>query len=227
GVAPLAGGPAIHAAPSHRTRPAPRAGPTHPAPQAYPTHPAHQAYPTHPAHPAYLTHQAYPTHPAYRCSSHASRGSVPLMNASVITLGHRGPASLPVSASMSMNVMPSGTSNGTLARPASAVRMNYVQIGSAARAPLSPTGRLSSKPTQTTVSSSGVKPANHASRRSLVVPVLPAASSVKPIDRAAAAVPSFSTLRIMFVTRNVVSGRATGRSSLDSFFVTSLPPRVT
>src|SRR5207244_11804136 len=57
--------------------------------------------------------------------------------------------------------------------------MNCVQIGSAACAPLSPTGWLSSKPTQTTVSNSGVKPTNHASRRSLVVPDLPAASSVK------------------------------------------------
>ena len=71
-------------------------------------------------------------------------------------------------------------SNGTLARPASARFMNCVQIGSAAWAPLRPTGWLSSKPTQTTVSSSGVKPTNQASRRSLVVPVLPAASSVKP-----------------------------------------------
>ena len=79
--------------------------------------------------------------------------------------------------------------------------MNCVQIGSAACAPDSPTGWLSSKPTQTTVSSSGVKPTNQASRRSLVVPVLPAASSVKPMPRAPAPVPSLMTLRIMLVTR--------------------------
>ena len=91
--------------------------------------------------------------------------------------------------------------------------MNVVQIGSAACDPLRPIGWLSSKPTQTTVSSSGVKPMNHASRRSLVVPVLPAASSVKPAARAPAPVPSLMTLRIMFVTRYVVSGRATRRDS--------------
>ena len=62
----------------------------------------------------------------------------------------------------------------------SALIMKLVQMGSAACAPLRPSAWLSSKPTQTTVSSSGVKPTNQASRRSLVVPVLPAASSAKP-----------------------------------------------
>jgi hypothetical protein len=79
--------------------------------------------------------------------------------------------------------------------------MKAVQIGSADWAPLSPRIWLSSSPTQTTASSSGVKPTNQASRRSFVVPVLPAASSAKPAARAEAAVPSDSTLRIMFVTR--------------------------
>ena len=79
--------------------------------------------------------------------------------------------------------------------------MNASQMGSAAWAPLRPSAWLSSSPTQTTVSSSGVKPTNHASRRSLVVPVLPAASRLNPDARTAAPVPSLSTLRIMFVTR--------------------------
>ena len=48
--------------------------------------------------------------------------------------------------------------SGTFGRPASAAIMNRVQIGSAACAPLRPSGWLSSKPTHTTVSSSGVKP---------------------------------------------------------------------
>ena len=81
---------------------------------------------------------------------------------------------------------PSGTSNAAFARPAVAFFMNWVQIGSAAWLPLSDTGWLSSKPTQTTVSRSGVKPTNHASRRSLVVPLLPAASNVNPAARACA-----------------------------------------
>src|SRR5688572_19953585 len=87
--------------------------------------------------------------------------------------------------------------------------MKSVQMGTAALDPDSPVGALSSKPTHTTTSRSAVKPANHASRRSLVVPVLPAASAVNPIERAAAAVPLLSTPRIMLTTRYVDSGRAT------------------
>src|SRR5262245_52113010 len=125
-----------------------------------------------------------------------------------------------------MKLTPSGASSADEARPASAFFMNEVQIGSAACAPLRPSGWLLSRPTHTTVSSSGVKPTNHASRRSLVVPVLPAASSVKPFARAPAAVPSLRTLRIMLVTRNVVDGFAMRRRSVFDFFVTPVPPRV-
>ena len=64
-----------------------------------------------------------------------------------------------------------------------------------------PSGVLSSMPTQTTVRSSGVKPTNQASRWSLVVPDLPAASSLNPDERADAPVPSSRTLCIMLVTR--------------------------
>ena len=53
--------------------------------------------------------------------------------------------------------------------------MNAVQMGSAPWLPVRPMGLLLSKPTHTAVSNSGVKPMNHASRWSLVVPVLPAA----------------------------------------------------
>ena len=42
--------------------------------------------------------------------------------------------------------------------------------------------------------------------------------------RAAAAVPSLSTLRIMLVTRNVVTGLATSRATTVLRLVTSLPP---
>ena len=54
-----------------------------------------------------------------------------------------------------------------------------------------------------------MKPTNQASRRSLVVPVLPAASSANPAPRTLAAVPSLITLRIMFTTRYMVSARDT------------------
>ena len=104
--------------------------------------------------------------------------------------------------------------------------MNDVQIGSAACAPLRPSGWLSSRPTHTTVSSSGVKPTNHASRRSLVVPVLPAASAVNPFARAPAPVPSFNTLRIMCVTRKAVAGLATDGPA-STFGLASSSPLVT
>ena len=105
--------------------------------------------------------------------------------------------------------------------------MNCVQIGSAACAPLRPSGWLSSKPTQTTVSSSGVKPTNHASRRSLVVPVLPAASSVKPA-RARAGAGAFVEHAAHHVgdEKRRVGPRDRRAAGCVGFFVTSLPPRV-
>ena len=104
--------------------------------------------------------------------------------------------------------------------------MNSVQIGSAAWAPLRPTGWLSSKPTQTTVSSSGVKPTNQASRRSLVVPVLPAASSVKPAAarRRAGAFVEHAAHHVGDEVRRVAPRDLRGRSV--GFFVTSVPPLV-
>src|SRR6185436_19928536 len=107
-----------------------------------------------------------------------SCGSVPARNDSWYVLGQLAVASSPLSGSMSAKTTPDGTSNATLGRAASAVRMNAVQMGSAACEPLRPIGWLLSKPTQTIVSSSGVNPTNQASRRSLVVPLLPAASSL-------------------------------------------------
>ena len=59
--------------------------------------------------------------------------------------------------------------------------MNCVQMGSAACAPLRPTGWLSSKPTQTLAVSCGVKPRNQASVKSLVVPVLPPAGRMSAL----------------------------------------------
>ena len=85
------------------------------------------------------------------------------------------------------SVMPSGTSNGTLGaageRALHELRPDRQRRLRAAQADAAGCRR---SPTQTTVSSSGVKPTNQASRRSLVVPVLPAASSVKPARARAA-----------------------------------------
>ena len=69
-----------------------------------------------------------------------------------------------------------------------------------------------------------MKPTNQASRRSLVVPVLPAASSVKPAARTPAPVPSLITLRIMLRTRKVESAAATARGAARGFGFTSAPP---
>ena len=62
--------------------------------------------------------------------------------------------------------------------------MKRVQIGTAPVPPERPVGALSSKPSHVSVSVFGVKPMNHASRLSFVVPVLPAATRRKPIERA-------------------------------------------
>src|SRR5207249_5865932 len=109
----------------------------------------HPPYLPYAPHPPYLPYPPLPAPPAqrHRCTSHVLVGSVPAMNASLIRRGQNGVASLPVAGSISANEIPSGASNGTLARPASAAFMNCVQIGSAACAPLNPTGWLSSKPT--------------------------------------------------------------------------------
>ena len=66
-------------------------------------------------------------------------------------------------------------------------------------------GASSSNPTHVSVSTRGVKPMNHASRLSLVVPVLPAAIWRKPSARTPAAVPRsitpFITLTRMYMSR--------------------------
>ena len=64
------------------------------------------------------------------------------MNASTNRRGQLAVGSRPVSGSISTNVMPGGTLNGTLARPAVARIMNSVQMGSAAWAPLRPSGLI-------------------------------------------------------------------------------------
>src|SRR5215471_1091700 len=65
-----------------------------------------------------------------------------------------------------------------------------IHMGRAARAPvsLSPKVTFSSKPTHTPVVREGVNPRNHASVKSLVVPVLPARGRLS--SRALEAVPS-------------------------------------
>ena len=84
-------------------------------------------------------------------------GSVPVTNTS-----RRDPvpatARSPDQGSISTKVTPSGTGNSTTGRSARAACMNAVQIGVAARPPVSssPSGVPASKPTQTPVSSSGV-----------------------------------------------------------------------
>src|SRR5579871_5191288 len=68
-----------------------------------------------------------------------------------------------------------GAAKSSDSRPTSASRMKSIQMGSAACAPVSllPSVFFSSKPTHTPQVSEGEKPTNHASVKSLVVPVLP------------------------------------------------------
>ena len=79
-----------------------------------------------------------------------------------------------------------------------ALAMKSAQIGAAVLPPVSPRPSffMSSKPTHTAASRSGVKPTNQASRWSFEVPVLPAAGRRSLPAIAACAVPSSITLRI-------------------------------
>ena len=93
--------------------------------------------------------------------------------------------------------MPGGCAKSLVGRPAVAFAMKSAQIGAAVLPPVSPRPSffMSSKPTQTAQSRSGVKPTNQASRWPLDVPVLPAAGRRRR-PAAARAVPSSITLRM-------------------------------
>src|SRR5439155_17825792 len=98
-----------------------------------------------------------------------------------------------------------GTSHSGLSARVAAF-MKLAQAGTATSA-ANPFGRIvrgSSKPTHTPATSLGVKPTNHASLKSLVVPVLPAAGSLNPSCRTRAAVPAFTTSASMSVIKNAV-----------------------
>ena len=68
-----------------------------------------------------------------------------------------------------------GAAKSSDSRPCKATRMKSIQMGSAAMAPVSllPSVFFSSKPTQTPQVIDGENPTNHASVKSLVVPVFP------------------------------------------------------
>ena len=134
---------------------------------------------------------------------------MPLRNASLNTLGQPGAAILPVSRSISTNVIPSGTLNALLALPgqrpshetgpdwqrrlrsAEAERLVVVEPDPDDRQQLR---READEP--------GVAQVVGGSR-------LASGIEREPAARAPAPVPSLNTLRIMLVTRKVVSGRAT------------------
>src|SRR5512141_1535265 len=103
-------------------------------------------------------------------------GSVPLMNSSLTRFGQYGVGSRPEVPHTSTCTMPSGCLNCSTGMSFSANSMKSCQIGPA---PVNPLERsmdeLSLLPTQTPVTSCGVKPSVQLSLKSLVVPVLAAA----------------------------------------------------
>src|SRR6478735_44615 len=84
--------------------------------------------------------------------------------------------------------------------------MNDAHIGTASwpAKPFLTIVRGVSNPTHTPATRLGVNPTNHASTKSLVVPVLPAAGSLKPIARARLAVPASITSASIDAMRNAV-----------------------
>ena len=130
----------------------------------------------------------------------------------MITRGQPGVASLPVSGSMSTKTMPSGASNGDAGacRRARAF-MNCVQIGSAACAP-----RQADRLVVVEADPDDRQQLGREADEPGVAQIVGRAGLARGVERepgarAPAPVPSLMTLRIMLVTRNVVSGRATSR----------------
>ena len=112
-----------------------------------------------------------------------------------------GGALRPVSASMRAVTMPLGMRSLSSGTPSSAGPMNFIQIGNAAVPPNSrrPNVLGWSKPTHAVATSPGLKPENHASFCSLVVPVLPA-RSLRFSARARTPVPRRMTSRSMLLS---------------------------
>jgi len=104
------------------------------------------------------------------CSSHGP-GSVPARKVSETTTGQKKLAARPLVASILTIVTPAGTANDGGGYASRAARMKSAQMGSAPCAPVSPWASPLSNPTQTSVTSVGVYPTNHASRPSFVVPL--------------------------------------------------------
>ena len=106
-------------------------------------------------------------------------------NVSNSASGSEASASRPVSGLIRTLTSPSGGGGIRSGTPSSAVRMNLIHMGSAARPPTSLRPRVSwsSNPTQATATRPGTNPQNHASCWLLVVPVFPARSP-RPSARA-------------------------------------------
>ena len=102
--------------------------------------------------------------------------------------------------------------------------MKSTQIGSAAWAPLRPCGSPLSKPTHTSVRRRGPYPTNHASRPSLVVPVLPATTLGRPLARAALPVPDVMTPLSSEVTSHASAADTTCTGSSATVGFTSSSP---
>src|SRR5215216_4066278 len=102
-----------------------------------------------------------------------------------------------------------------------ATLMNRAHIGTASwpANPFLTIVRGLSNPTHTPATIFGVKPTNHASTKSLVVPVLPAAGNVNPTVRARFAVPASTTSASIVAMRNAVDSD-TARRGRESFWKT-------
>src|SRR5580658_1927786 len=142
---------------------------------------------------------------------HTSVGSLPAMKYSCTLCGQEEFASWPDFGSIISAITPGGGSKSAVflyCGRATARFMNSAQMGAADALPERPRSRLSSKPTHTTQSRFEVNPANQPSRE---VPVLPAASAVKPMERTLTPVPRLMTSSMMLVVRKATRGSSTAR----------------
>src|SRR5262249_15246502 len=111
--------------------------------------------------------------PYIEVPEHGVVGEVPGRNGTRIA-SHVLSASMPVHGSMFVHSSSVSVGNGVAGNPASRRFMIPAHTGIAACVAGPPRLAGRSKPTHTPAVTSGVKPTNHASRKSFVVPVLPA-----------------------------------------------------
>jgi hypothetical protein len=155
------------------------------------------------------------------------RGSVPARKNSGWRRGQPSSASAPVAGSISATRTDGGRGKEPATRPPVTSFRKRCQSGSAIEAAACRISRGSSYPTHTTATRSGVKPANHRSFDSSLVPVFPAIGPMKPAARTARAVPRSTTPSSSDTVRKAVPASSARADSTRRRSIVSPPSSAT